>query len=65
MVTGNGSGNFRDQTASLGAADVRIIATPIGGSGRATTGSLAVSPGSDDRFPDRARCSRTARVIIR
>lgn len=49
MVTGNGTGNFVIDR-SLGGSDVRIIATPIGGSGRATTGSLAVSPGQTIDF---------------
>jgi hypothetical protein len=43
-VTGNGSRNFV-LDATLAAQDFRIVATPIGGTGRATTGSIAVAPG--------------------
>ncbi|MEP6494199.1 MAG: hypothetical protein ABJF01_16060 [bacterium] len=49
MVTGNGSGSFVIDR-SLGGSDVRIVANPIGGSGRATTGSLAVAPGQTIDF---------------
>lgn len=43
-VTGNSSRNFV-MDGSLGTPDLRIVATPIGGNGRATTGQLLVSPG--------------------
>lgn len=49
MVTGNGSGSFVIDR-SLGGSDVRIVAVPIGGSGRATTGGLAVSAGQTIDF---------------
>jgi hypothetical protein len=49
MVTGNGTGSFVIDR-SLGGQDVRIVATPIGGAGRATTGALSVSPGQTIDF---------------
>jgi hypothetical protein len=48
-VTGNGSRNFV-LDASLAAQDLRIFATPIGGTGRAATGSIAVAPGQTVDF---------------
>jgi hypothetical protein len=43
-VTGNGKGNFR-LDPSLASRDLRIVAAPIGGNGRASSGEVAVSPG--------------------
>jgi hypothetical protein len=48
-VTGNGSRNFV-LDASLAALDLRIVATPIGGNGRASSGVIAVSPGRTIEF---------------
>ena len=48
-VTGNGSRNFV-LDASVAAQDLRIFATPIGGTGRAATGSIAVAPGQTVDF---------------
>jgi hypothetical protein len=48
-VTGNGSRNFV-LDASLAVQDFRIVATPIGGNGRASSGSVSVSPGQTIDF---------------
>lgn|SRR5512143_4058724 len=48
-VTGNSSRNFV-LDASLAALDLRIVATPIGGNGRASSGVIAVSPGQTVEF---------------
>ena len=48
-VSGNGSRTFV-MDASLATLDLRIVATPIGGNGRATTGSIIASPGQTIDF---------------
>jgi hypothetical protein len=48
-VTGNSSRNFV-LDASLANLDFRIVATPIGGNGRASTGAIAVAPGQTIDF---------------
>ena len=48
-VTGNGSRNFV-LDGSLAVQDFRIVATPIGGNGRASTGAVSVSPGQTIEF---------------
>lgn len=48
-VTGNGSRNFV-LDGSLATPDLRIVATPIGGNGRASTGQVLVSPGQTIDF---------------
>jgi hypothetical protein len=48
-VTGNSSRTFV-LDGSLADRDFRIVATPIGGNGRASSGSLAVSPGETVDF---------------
>jgi hypothetical protein len=44
-VTGNSRRNFVLDASLADGQDFRIVATPIGGNGRATTGNIAVSPG--------------------
>jgi hypothetical protein len=48
-VTGNSSRNFV-LDATLAVQDFRIVATPIGGNGRASSGSVSVSPGQTIDF---------------
>jgi len=48
-VTGNSSRNFV-VNASMAVPDFRIVATPIGGNGRASTGALSVTPGQTIDF---------------
>jgi hypothetical protein len=48
-VTGNSSSNFL-LDPSVATQDLRIIATPIGGSGRASTGTVLVSAGQTIDF---------------
>lgn len=48
-VTGNSSRNFV-LDASLATQDLRIVATPIGGNGRASTGVVTVAPGQTIDF---------------
>src|SRR5689334_9873390 len=44
-VTGNSRRNFVLDSSLADGQDFRIVATPVGGNGRAGTGNLAVSPG--------------------
>lgn len=48
-VTGNSSGNFV-LDGSLASQDLRIVATPIGGNGRASSGTVVASPGQTIDF---------------
>lgn len=48
-VTGNSSRNFV-LDASLAVQDFRIVATPIGGNGRASTGNISVGAGQTIDF---------------
>jgi len=48
-VTGNQTRTFTLHP-SLASQDFRIVATPIGGNGRASTGSISVSPGQTVDF---------------
>ena len=48
-VNGNNTRNFM-LNASLATRDLRIVATPIGGNGRASTGEVLVSPGQTIDF---------------
>ena len=49
-VTGNSSRTFLLNPSLASASDFRIVATPIGGNGRATTGSINVAPGQTLEF---------------
>lgn len=49
-VTGNSSASFRLNPTLVSATDFRIVATPIGGNGRATTGPISVTPGQTIEF---------------
>jgi hypothetical protein len=62
-VTGNGSRTFVIDP-SLAAQDLRIVATPIGGNGRASTGSIVVGPGQTVDFRVGSTL-RNSSVIIR
>jgi hypothetical protein len=48
-VSGNSSGNFVID-GSLASQDLRIVATPIGGNGRASSGTVVASPGQTIDF---------------
>ena len=48
-VNGNNTLSF-SLNPSLASRDLRIIATPIGGNGRASTGEVVVSPGQTIEF---------------
>lgn len=48
-VIGNTTKNFALHS-SMASRDLRIVATPIGGNGRASSGSLTVSPGQTIDF---------------
>jgi hypothetical protein len=48
-VTGNTTRSFALH-GSMATSDLRIVATPIGGNGRASSGSLIVSPGQTIDF---------------
>jgi hypothetical protein len=62
-VSGNGSRNFV-LDASLASRDLRIVATPIGGNGRASTGAVTVAPGQTIDFTVGPEM-RNSRVFIR
>ncbi|MEP6991497.1 MAG: hypothetical protein ABJA80_11265 [bacterium] len=49
-VNGISTREFSLSGSMYGAADFRIVATPIGGNGRASTGSIVVSRGSTVYF---------------
>jgi len=63
-VTGNSRHNFVLDASMADGQDFRIVATPIGGNGRATTGTLAVSPGQLIDFTIGSTL-RNSSVIIR
>ena len=44
-VTGNSRHNFVLDASRADGQDFRIVATPVGGNGRASTGNITVSPG--------------------
>ena len=62
-VTGNSTRNFV-LDGSLATPDLRIVATPIGGNGRASTGQLLVTPGQVIDFTIGAMLNNS-NVIIR
>jgi hypothetical protein len=49
-VTGNSTARFALSPSIIGPGDLRVIATPIGGNGRAYSGPLIVSPGQTIEF---------------
>lgn len=49
-VTGNSTARFTLDPSFFPANDLRIIATPVGGNGRATSGPLSVGPGQTITF---------------
>jgi hypothetical protein len=63
-VTGNSTRNFVLDASMADGQDFRIVATPIGGNGRATTGNIAVSPGQVIDFTIGSTL-RNSSVIIR
>ena len=44
-VTGNSTGRFRLDPSFFPSSELRVVATPVGGNGRAFSGPLNVSPG--------------------
>lgn len=63
-VTGNSRRNFVLDASMADGQDFRIVATPIGGNGRATTGNIAVGPGQLIDFTIGSTL-RNSSVIIR
>jgi hypothetical protein len=49
-VTGNTQASFALNQSFIGATDFRVVATPIGGNGRASTGQINISPGQTVYF---------------
>lgn len=49
-VTGNSRGSFRLDASFVPTDQLRVVATPIGGNGRASSGTLLVSPGQTVEF---------------
>jgi hypothetical protein len=49
-VTGNSTARFDLSNSVYRATDLRIVATPIGGNGRASSGQLQVGPGQTIMF---------------
>ena len=62
-VTGNSKRQFTLHS-SLAAQDLRIVATPIGGNGRASSGNVAVTPGQTIEFTI-GSVLRNSTVVIR
>jgi hypothetical protein len=62
-VTGNSSRTFALHP-SLSAQDLRIVATPIGGNGRASSGNVQVGPGQTIEFTIGSTLAHST-VIIR
>lgn len=44
-VTGNSTGRFRLDPSFFPSSELRVVATPVGGNGRAFSGPLNVAPG--------------------
>ena len=63
MVTGNSKRTF-SLHPSMATRDLRIVATPIGGNGRASSGNVLVAPGQTIEFRI-APLLRSSSVIIR
>ena len=61
-VSGNSSRNFV-LDASVATQDLRIVATPIGGNGRASSGTITVSPGQTVDFRIGSFLSNSSVVI--
>jgi hypothetical protein len=61
-VTGNTTRTFMLHP-SLASQDLRIVATPIGGNGRASSGNVAVSPGQTVVFTIGSTLRNTTVVI--
>ena len=49
-VTGNSTGRFTLDPSFFPSSELRIIATPVGGNGRASSGPLNVAPGQTITF---------------
>jgi hypothetical protein len=49
-VGGNSSAHFTLDPSFFPSSDIRIIATPVGGNGRASSGPLSVGPGQTINF---------------
>jgi hypothetical protein len=49
-VTGNSTGRFTLDPSFFPTSEIRVIATPVGGNGRASSGPLNVAPGQTVTF---------------
>jgi hypothetical protein len=49
-VTGNSTGRFTLDPSFFPSNELRVIATPVGGNGRASSGALIVAPGQTISF---------------
>jgi hypothetical protein len=49
-VTGNSTAHFTLDPSFFPSSELRIVATPIGGNGRASSGALNVAPGHPINF---------------
>jgi len=63
-VTGNSTGRFTLDPSFFPSNELRIIATPVGGNGRASSGQLTVAPGQTIVFTV-ASVLRQSSAIIR
>jgi hypothetical protein len=63
-VTGNTTARFALSPTMVAASDLRIVATPIGGNGRASSGPLLVSPGQTIQF-NIAPALRQSSAVVR
>ncbi|MEO8621028.1 MAG: hypothetical protein ABI625_08175 [bacterium] len=62
-VNGNATQRFELSPSLSGAADLRIVATPIGGNGRASSGQLFVSRGQTIFFTVAAQLRQSSATV--
>lgn len=62
-VTGNSTGRFTLDPSFFPSNELRIIATPVGGNGRASSGQLTVAPGQTIVFTVAAVLRQSSAII--
>ena len=62
-VSGNSNGAFSIDPSTVVGTDITILATPIGGSGRASSGSLSVAEGQHIEFRIGSVLRQSAAVV--
>ncbi|HEY2376989.1 MAG TPA: hypothetical protein VGH98_13510 [Gemmatimonadaceae bacterium] len=62
-VTGNSTAQFTLDPSFFPSNELRIVATPVGGNGRATSGALTVAPGQTIEFTIAAVLRQSSAII--